>query len=172
MVFQQVFNEYHEKLYSFILNKSKSEYLAEEVVQITFIKLWKYKSSLNEDFAISTHLFRIGITTHIDLLRKESNNRAMIKELTTSRSEILPGSTEVFDEKELAKSMATVINNMPDVQRKVFEMSRLEGMSYKQIAETLSISVKTVEVHISRALKRIRKQLPIVALLLFYFLNE
>lgn len=165
-VFQQVFNQYHEKLYFFILEKTRSEYLSEEVVQITFIKLWRYRQSLNENFTISTQIFRIATTSLIDLKRKQYNNDVMMKELFSQQdSEISNTSTaNKIDEKELREKITGIIYNMPAVQRRVFEMSKLEGLSYKEIAEALSISVKTVEVHISRALKRIREHLPLIIL--------
>ena len=78
----------------------------------------------------------------------------------------------LYDEKEFLKQVTDVINGMPEMQRKTFQMSRVDGLSYKEIAEKLSISIKTVEVHIGRALKKIRKQLPILVLLPWiYFLS-
>jgi RNA polymerase sigma-70 factor (ECF subfamily) len=62
-VFQEVFTQYHDKLYFYILSKTKSAYLAEEVVQITFFKLWKYRSSLKENIPLINQLFRITKTT-------------------------------------------------------------------------------------------------------------
>jgi len=74
--------------------------------------------------------------------------------------------------KEFLKQVTDVINRMPEMQRKTFQMSRVDGLSYNEIAEKLSISIKTVEVHIGRALKKIRKQLPILVLLPWiYFLS-
>jgi len=166
LIFQQVFNEYHEKLYFYVFKKTRSEYLAEETVQITFIKLWKYRNTLNEDFTISTQIFRIASTTLIDLLRKQHNNLAVIKEISSQESG-LSTLNNTLDEKELLKKITLVIEEMPLVQRRVFEMSRMQGMSYKEIAAELSISVKTVEVHISKALKRLRHHLPLL-ILLFY----
>lgn len=171
-IYEQVFNEYHAKLYFFILKKTSSEYLAEEVVQLTFIKLWNYKSSLNEDYTISTQLFRIASTTLIDLLRKQSNNRSMLIDLM---HEIRPEVSDpglLYNQKEFLKQVTDVINRMPEMQRKTFQMSRVDGLSYNEIAEKLSISIKTVEVHIGRALKKIRKQLPILVLVPWiYFLS-
>ena len=171
-VFEQVFNEYHAKLYFFIFKKTRSEYLAEEVVQLTFIKLWNYRNSLNEDYTISTQLFRIASTTLIDLLRKQSNKRSMMIGLLHESHPEVSDPGLLYDEKEFLKQVTDVINGMPEMQRKTFQMSRVDGLSYKEIAEKLSISIKTVEVHIGRALKKIRKQLPILVLLLwFYFLS-
>src|SRR5579862_2045102 len=82
--FKQVFDQYHQKLYFFILNKTKSEYIAEEVVQMAFTKLWQCRHILKEEYAISTQLFRIATTILIDFLRKYNN-----KEAITSRLDVL-----------------------------------------------------------------------------------
>lgn len=166
-VFQQVFDQYHQKLYFFILNKTKSEYVAEEVVQMAFIKLWESRHTLSEDFTISTQLYRVATTTLIDFLRKQSSNNAVIKELAAG--DIEPGNdavNEIINGKELHKRISGVINGFPPIRRQVFEMSREQGMSYKEIAETLSVSTKTVETHISKALKQIRKYLKVMVIII------
>ena len=159
-MFQQVFNEYHSKLYYFIFSKTQSEYLAEEVVQNTFIKLWKYRSGLNESLSISTQLYRIATTTLIDLIRKNNTAAAVLRELKQQESGRAPdGGTDRIAEKELALKISNAVKKMPPMQRKVFELSREEGLSYREIAEKLSISVKTVEIHISKSLKFLKSRL-------------
>lgn len=173
LVFRQVFNEYHEKVYFFIYKKAKSQYLAEEVAQLTFFKLWNFRHTLNENYTISTQIFRIAITTLIDLLRKQHTNLAVIKEIANNQEYINLSFNNKLDEKELIQKYNLVLKDMPEVQRRVFEMSRKDGLSYKQIAETLNVSVRTVEVHISRALKRFRKVFPLFFLVitLLFFLD-
>jgi DNA-directed RNA polymerase specialized sigma24 family protein len=72
-VFGEIFNEFHQKVYFYILGKTKSAYLAEEVTQLTFIKLWNNSFKLDESPPLSSQVFRIAKTTCIDLLRKEAN---------------------------------------------------------------------------------------------------
>jgi len=79
LVFQQVFNEYHEKLFYYILKKTNSDYMAEEVVQLTFIKLWNTRENLNEEYQISSQIFRIAKTTLIDLIRKNVSIDSLAK---------------------------------------------------------------------------------------------
>lgn len=73
IVFGEIFQEYHQKVYYYILSKTNSAYIAEETTQLTFIKLWNYRCSLDVSLPISSQIFRIAKTTCIDLLRKESN---------------------------------------------------------------------------------------------------
>ena len=158
--FRQVFDQYHQKLYFFILYKTKSEYIAEEVVQMAFTKLWQCRQTLQEEYTISTQLFRIATTILIDFLRKYHH-----KDAVTARLDVLDiekgvdSTTEKMRGAELQKRISEAINDMPPVRKQVFEMSREQGMSYREIAATLSVSSKTVETHIYKALKQIKKHI-------------
>jgi RNA polymerase sigma-70 factor (family 1) len=167
-IFQQVFIEYHKKLYFYILHKTRSSYLAEEVVQVSFIKLWRFRESLDENMCLSRQLFRIAKTTLIDLLRKEETNRRMTAELSRSLLSLHnPEAGELLAESELKDRIFKGVMQMPAMRRKIFKMSRFNGMSYKEIAAELSLSVKTVENHISRAIKQLQEILSILLALLF-----
>ena len=158
--FKQVFDQYHQKLYFFILYKAKSEYIAEEVVQMAFTKLWQCRQTLQEEYTVSTQLFRIATTILIDFLRKYNNKEAItgrldgldIEKGTDSTNEKMRGA-------ELQKRISEAVNDLPPVRKQVFEMSREQGMSYREIAATLSVSSKTVETHIYKALKQIKKHI-------------
>lgn len=158
--FRQVFDQYHQKLYFFILYKTKSEYIAEEVVQMAFTKLWQCRQTLQEEYTISTQLFRIATTVLIDYLRKYNHKDAVTARLDAVEIEEGVDSTnEKMSGAELQKRISKAVNNLPPVRKQVFEMSREYGMTYREIAATLSVSSKTVEGHISKALKQIKKQL-------------
>lgn len=158
--FRQVFDQYHQKLYFFILYKTKSEYIAEEVAQMAFTKLWQCRQTLREEYTVSTQLFRIATTILIDFLRKHGN-----KDAVTARLDVLDvekgvdSTNEKMSGVELQKRISEAVNDLPPVRKQVFEMSREQGMSYREIAETLSVSSKTVEAHIYKALKQIKKHI-------------
>jgi len=158
--FRKVFDQYYQKLYFFILYKTKSEYIAEEVVQMAFTKLWQCRQTLQEEYTISTQLFRIATTILIDFLRKYNNKDAVTARLDVLNIETGVDSTnEKMSGAELQKRISKAVNDLPPVRKQVFEMSREQGMSYREIAETLSVSSKTVEAHIYKALKQIRKHI-------------
>jgi len=73
--------------------------------------------------------------------------------------------SESVEVKELQQRIKHAVHNMPPVRRRVFELSRYEFKSYKEIAELLSLSVKTVENHMALAIKHLRKALPLMVLL-------
>lgn len=168
-VFRKVFDEYHGRVYAYIYKKTRSAYIAEEAMQLTFVKLWKYRRSLKPEFKLSTHVFRIAGTTMIDLVRSEQHKRHLLQGLKPQPDADADGSADSagsVEEHELRQRVHVLVRQMPEMQKKVFEMSRFEEKSHREIATALSISVKTVENHISRALKFLRQHLNLLHFLL------
>lgn len=166
LIFSEIFNEYHQKVYFYTLSKTHSSYIADETTQLTFIKLWHYRASLDESMPISRQIFRIAKTTCIDLLRKEANQAKL---LNVHREQAEIAVTETVEAKELQHRMVHVVQNMPPVRRKVFELSRYEFKSHKEIAQLLSLSVKTVENHIALAIKQLRHFFTLFLIWLLFF---
>jgi RNA polymerase sigma-70 factor (family 1) len=158
LVFDQVFYEYHEKIYQYILRKTRSDYIAEEATQLTFIKLWRYRASLSFEYSLFTQLFRIARTTMIDLIRQQQFADRKIAR-SGLREQSADTIWEGIAEKEMLSRIETAVRQMPEMRRKVFEMSRFKGMSYREIAEELSLSVKTVEAHLTQAIRQLKKLL-------------
>ena len=152
--FDELFHEYHQKIYFLVLSRSKSTYIAEETTQLTFIKLWNYRHHLDESLPLSQQIFRIARTTLIDILRKDATYSAMKQHLLTS-SEHSDGFVPM-ELKELNNTFQESVQKLPPVRRKVFELSRNHYLSHKEISNLLSLSIKTVETHISLALKQLR----------------
>jgi RNA polymerase sigma-70 factor (family 1) len=162
--FSDIFHEYHEKVYFYVLSKTHSPYIAEETTQITFIKLWNYRQQLDETEEVSKLIFRMAKTTFIDLLRKETVKERLLQHPAN------PESGNIFDtivSRELMVRIREGVQNMPPMRRKVFELSRYEFKSHKEIADQLSLSVKTVENHMSLALSYLRQLLLLLPALIF-----
>lgn len=152
--FEEVFNRFHQKLYFFFLKHLRDRHLAEELVQITFVKLWQHREKLSYEHTLSEQVFRIAKTSMIDAFRKarrEQEALAVMQEQEPATTLYTTGSHDLGD--QLQKS----IHAMPPVQQKVFLLSRYQGLSNKEIAHHLSISPKTVERHITKALRFLRQ---------------
>jgi len=156
LAYSKVFEEYHLKLYQYIYKYTQSAWYEEETVQLTFVKLWEKRENLSENHDISTQLFRIAKSTLVDLLRKESLR------CTQELSDTFISGHQEEDKiiyKEQLENVLSVIEELPSQSRQVFKLSRLGDLSHKDISQQLSISPKTVEGHISRALKTIRRSI-------------
>ncbi|ACU64066.1 RNA polymerase sigma factor [Chitinophaga pinensis] len=157
LIFEQVYNAYNEKLYFYFLKHTGSQLWSEELLQTTFVKLWRYRKGLSADYTLSAQIFRIAKTALIDLMRKERQHKAFMQSYT---AEVLNGETYTAPaNKEAVQQLHLEIDKLPPVRKKVFMLSRIDGFSHKEISDMLSISPKTVEVHISKALKQLRRVL-------------
>jgi RNA polymerase sigma-70 factor (ECF subfamily) len=154
--FEDVFNRFHQKLYFFFLKHLGERHLAEELVQVTFVKLWQHRQRLSYEHTLSEQLFRIAKTSMIDVFRKAKYEQRALAEIKLEQ-EASPASAEMAPVIDLTDQLQKGIHAMPPVQQKVFLLSRYEGLSNKEIAHHLSISPKTVERHITKALRFLRE---------------
>lgn len=172
--FKDTFYSYSRSLYNFLYSKTKSEYHSNEVVQLTFIKLWKYRDRLSENVKLSTQLFQIAKTTLIDELRKEECKKLrtenFLKRENLFKEHFEDGYTLLL-QKDNQHILQGVVDRMPPVRKKVFQLSRNEQMSHKEISEEMSISVKTVDKHIQLALRFIRPFLNIITPILIFYVK-
>jgi RNA polymerase sigma-70 factor (family 1) len=164
--FDATYQMYSGKIYTFIFRQCREEVIAEEVVQQVFVRLWEKRESLSLQHSLSSQLFRMSKSIFIDELRKAATFREYQEKIHKTREPAYFENT--LEHKEALQMVYAAIEQMPPVRKKVFEMSRLEHLSYHEIAEQLAISPKTVENHISLALKDLRSLTPL--LIVFYFM--
>jgi RNA polymerase sigma factor (sigma-70 family) len=165
-VFQQVYTQYSNKVYSYFKRKTNSDEDARDLLQTTFLKLWQYRKSLSDDYLLEQHLFHISKTVFIDFLRKE-NKRTYLQKEVLANTEMADHSNPSVSY-QVTSQLSAVLSLMPEVRRRVFELNRLYGYSYKEIAELLSISVKAVDNNLAKALKELRKQFTTIILLILF----
>jgi RNA polymerase sigma factor (sigma-70 family) len=155
-VFVDVYNRFHIKLFRYFLEKSRSRETAKELTQQAFIKLWQSRHTLSELHPIDNQCFTIASSVLIDHLRKEAVERKRRMQLAddivnqTLSSESGARAFESFD------LLHAAAGDLPPVRRNIFLLKMVQGYSNKQIAEHLSISIKTVEDHYTKALRQIK----------------
>ena len=156
--FTSLYHKYCNKVYKFCRLYFTNTSSAEEVVQEVFIKLWDIRSYVNENENLEGLLFIITRNMVFDNTRKNFNE-------SFYQISILAAYDKAYDiEEELqAKDLKVYIDRLVDEltprQKEIFCMSRYEHLSYKEIAERLDISPKTVERHINDALKYLKKNI-------------
>ena len=149
--FTVVFHAYYARVYHYFLQKTQDGATAQELAQLAFIKLWQSRDRLSEEFSFDQQFFRIAGTTLIDHLRREYTWKRKVKIASMAMPE--EASATGYEERDYLDALT---QTMPPVRKKVFILHRIYGRSYKEIAEQLSISIKTVEDHMSKALRHIR----------------
>jgi RNA polymerase sigma-70 factor, ECF subfamily len=160
VAFELYFRKYYLRLCSFANKFLNDPEEAREIAQEAFIKVWENRDGIDPEDSLKSYLFRIAQNSSMNKLRRNKVESKYIEiyKLVYIENSGLSGHESLLA-RELEENIANSIGKLPSECRKVFEMSRLEGLKYKEIAEILNISVKTVEAQMSKALKSIRIEL-------------
>ena len=128
----------------------------EDVVQESFLKIWENRKSIRIETSARNFLVTSVRNNCIDYLRKQELELAW-KQWKISKGDEPSG--DIYSIVELRTMLAEALDKLPENTRLIFEKNRFEGKKYTEIAEEQQISVKTVEAHISKALKILRVEL-------------
>ena len=164
--FDTLFMQLYPKVKYFITGLCHDEDEAEDACQDIFMQLWIRRSQLAEIDDLSAYIFTIAHNEAIRIVKKSLRIQPIDATLTsrTGRAELLE---EQVDCQLLEQKIMAEVSKMSEQKRKVFLMSRAENLTNQQIADRLGISRRTVETHISAALKDLRRMLPLMIVLCF-----
>lgn len=145
--------------------------MAEDVVNTSFIKLWEVRETLADDVSPKSYLYKIIHNTSLNILKHEKVKQQYAQELLKTTSERTEQSNfDSVDLKQLRADIRAAIAELPEQMRKIFELSKFEGLKYDEIATQLNISAKTVKTQMSRALTKLREKLSKYHLIYFMLL--
>jgi len=154
-----LFYQYHGKLFKYSFSFLKSKDLADEIVQETFVRIWKNKESINLSQSFDQFIFKIAKNLIVDSFRKLAKEKSFESEIYAQMQLFNHHTEEEVLYQELKILTENAIGQMPKQQRLVFTLSRDNGLSYNQISEKLGISVNTVKVHMLNSLNFLRHHL-------------
>lgn len=156
--FDKIFHKYYESLCNFAFLFLKNSPKSEEVVADVFLNLWKKKQAINIKTSLKAYLYRSTRNAAISDLRKEKKIHLSNEENENQGKTKLDLSPEtLLIRKEICKTFKDLIDLMPKQAALIFRLHKVDGMSYREIARLLDLSVKTVENHMGRALKLMRE---------------
>jgi len=174
VAFEKIYLKYWEKLYTSIYKKVRSGEIAEEIVQDFFVSLWEKRETIKINSSFEGYIFTAVRYQVINYFKKEivkGNYKLQLQNFEDSNNPTL----DQLYYKELSQIIEQEIQQLPDKCQHVFRLSRQENLNTKEIALKLNISTKTVENHLTKALKVLRinlKEYVYFAYLIFLFLYE
>jgi len=169
LAFNFLFEHFYSSLCFFSCKYVSDIDKARSLVQQVFVDIWVKREKLEVSRSAKAYMYNAVRNKSIDYLRKEKNTIQITEKIENIRE--VPFH-DLIEETEQINQINNLINELPDKCREIFIMCRFEGMKYKQIAEKLDISIKTVEMQMGIALKKIRKKLSdqnLINLFLFFF---
>jgi RNA polymerase sigma-70 factor (ECF subfamily) len=132
---------------------------AEEIVQDLFVRLWQERQKLKIESSFIVYLLGVVHNRCLDWLDRTRVVEKYAREMADRETEKSESPVEIIQYNELQLKIAKVIERLPERCGQIFCMNRFEGFKYTEIAEKLSVSLKTVEANMGRALKEFRKAL-------------
>jgi len=169
--FEQVFKTHFKRLHAYAFTILRDEVEAEEIVQQVFFKLWERNENLSLTGSVSSYLYRAVHNESLNYIKHQkvrSNHQlhvaySMKNEVEHPAKKVMAG--------ELEKKIHTALNELPEQCRTIFQMSRFDELKYREIADKLGISVKTVENQMGKALKLLREKLVDFLIFILLFIH-
>lgn len=159
IAFKSIFDLYQKRVYHFVFTITKSEYVAEEIVQEVFIRIWTKRETLDLNHSFEAFLFTIARNLTYNHLRSIANQESLKEEFWKNISDLSKQTEDCLLLKEYENLVEDILQNIPTQKRSIFILSRKQGKTNQEIAELLGISPKTVKNHLWATLKTIRTQL-------------
>ncbi len=167
--FEEVYFKYNKALFNYFNKRIHSETICEDLIQDTFIRLWRYRARLDDKLSFEIQLFRIAKTTLIDVARRRSRSL----EVYMSQDDLPETQNEdvhIYNNMEKREQLLYLFTSLPPVRRQILNL-KIDGYSNKEIAQQLAITVKTVENNINLAYKELRKFSKFAPVLLLVLLS-
>ncbi|MDR2282691.1 MAG: RNA polymerase sigma-70 factor [Sphingobacterium sp.] len=173
--FEQVYDMLSNGVYSVSFNLTQDQFLAEEVVQEVFVKLWAAREKLNIEGNLWVFLYVVSKRLSLNKIRSLKRQRLAYDGIDESTM-ITPSAEQEIFNKELELLLERSIADLPKQQRSIIELSRNEQLTHQEIAERLGLSTHTVRNHMAQALKNLRRKLqhsdPKLYLALILYINK
>lgn len=155
--FESIFKSYYPQLVGVAESMLRERAAAEDVVQDVMVELWRRRENMDVATSLRAYLFRAVRNRALNQLRHQK----VAPRADPGAAELvsIPATDRDFETREINRALRAAVAGLPDRCREVFELSRIQRLSYAEIATALDISVKTVEAQMGKALRVLREAL-------------
>ncbi len=168
--FRLMYQHYYQPLCCYVLRFVDSTDEAEDIVQSLFVHLWGKQAQLMEAANIRAYLYRSARNASLNSLRSRRENQSL-SDLDIELLDLASNTAEAEPSKY--DCVAQAIDALPPQCKRIFELNRLEGYSYKEIAGQLNISHRTVDSHLNTAMRTLRDKLnPVLVTIICIFISR
>lgn len=171
--FEGLFRMYHKDLCNYVFSIIHDEDETKGIAQECFIKLWEKRDEINRIQSVKSYLFRSAYNT---CLNKFKHQKVVEKHASEARSELQAIFQKDFEntyDEELAKRVMAAVEDLPTKNKEVFKLRYISGLNTAEVSEELGITPRTVETHVSNALKILRSKFSkyghLVLFLIFFY---
>jgi RNA polymerase sigma-70 factor (ECF subfamily) len=159
-IYDYIFHYYYSGMVVFALKYINKKEIAEDIVQDFFVKLWIKREKIEIKSSLKSYFFTSLKNSCIDYLRKnDANTNSISSPVEILKNLSLTEERDLLIESELREKINAAIDKLPATCKEVFIMNRFENLKAAEIAKKRGISVRTVETHIGKALKILKKEL-------------
>jgi RNA polymerase sigma-70 factor (ECF subfamily) len=155
--YRELFERYAPRIYKFSLSYLKNEADAEELVQDVFLKIWDKRVTLDLSKNIKAFIFKMAVNSIYDFMRRKNIEHAFQDFTRTGEKTHGESTWDTVIWEEMLSNLDELVKQMPEQRRRIFQMSREEGLSNDEIAKELNLSKRTVENQLYRAIAFLKK---------------
>lgn len=153
--FRELFYRYKAKLFSFLLDLTRSRAQAEDMLQEIFLKIWIHRANLQKVKDFDAYLFTIGRYLVVDSVRRIGRESIFLRQTSRDNTSAYSADRE-FAAKEIYELYQRALDRLPPQQLKVYLLHSEKGLRQQEIANQLNLSLSTVQNHMFRAVQNIR----------------
>lgn len=155
--YEYIYNKYWPLLYAYVYNRLKSKEITEELIQEVFFSLWNRRADIHIQQTLSAYLYTAVKYQIFNYIKADKVRKTYVSSFARYNDLLQDNSNEEYvASADLANAVEKEVSSLPEKCQQVFRMSRHEHRSIHDIADALNISHKTVENHLSKALKHLR----------------
>jgi RNA polymerase sigma-70 factor (ECF subfamily) len=162
-VFEKLFADWYGPLYAYACSVLRDGSLAKEAVQAVFSRLWERREQLQVQTSLKAYLYGCVYHECVNWMRREKRRRdyrsGVLARLGSEAGKSPENASDRVEAVELERRFQRALDELPKQCRAIFQLSRFSGLKYREIADQLGISVKTVEAQMGKALKLLRQRL-------------